>query len=67
MKLKAKQTPYSSVVGGGLTLIDEHGRPRFMVMICGTTNGITKEETATIANALSSGIPTDGIELAERS
>lgn len=66
MKLKAEQTPYSSTVGGGLTLIDEVGRARFMVLICGTTQGITKEETAAIGAALASGIPTEGIEIQER-
>lgn len=66
MKLKAEQTPYSSTVGGGLTLIDEAGRARFMVAIFGTTQGITKEETAAIGAALRSGIPAVGIEIPER-
>lgn len=65
MKLKALQTPYSSTVGG-LTLIDEAGRARFMVAIFGTTEGITKEETAAIGAALRSGIPADGIDVPER-
>lgn len=66
MKLKAMQTPYSSTVGGGLTLTDETGRARFMVAIFGTTEGITKEETAAIGAALRSGIPPDGIDVPER-
>lgn len=66
MKLKAEQTAYSSTVGGGLTLFDERGRARFMVAIFGTTEGITKEETAAIGAALRSGIPADGIEVPER-
>lgn len=66
MKLKAQKTPYSSTVGGGLTLIDEAGCARFMVAIFGTTDGITKEETGAIAEALRSGIPADGIEVPER-
>jgi len=66
VKLKASQTPYSSTVGGGLTLVDEKGRARFMVAIFGTTEGITKEETAAIGAALASGIPANGIEVQER-
>jgi hypothetical protein len=66
MKLKAEQTPYSSTVGGGLTLIDEAGRVRFMVAIFGTTQGITKEETAVIGAALRNGMPADGIDVPER-
>lgn len=46
MKLTAKEVPYSSIVGGGLMLIDESGRAAFQVMFMGTTNGITKEQTA---------------------
>lgn len=49
MKLTVKQTPYSSVVGGGLTLLNEQGRPAFMVMFIGTTNGITQEQDAALS------------------
>lgn len=66
MKLKPQITPYSSVVGGGLSLVDEKGAVRFMVAVMGSTNGITAEETATIAQALASGIPAGGIEVPER-
>lgn len=66
MRLKATEVPYSSVVGGGLTLVDETGAARFQVAIFGTTDGITKEETAAIRAALASGIPADGIEVPER-
>lgn len=62
MKLKAM----SSTVGEGLTLVDEAGCARFMVAIFGTTEGITKEETAAIGAALRSGIPVDGIDVPER-
>lgn len=65
MKLTPQLTPYSSTVGGGLQLLDEKGRVRFMVMICGVSDGITKEENSVIAAALAKGA-TDGIELAER-
>jgi len=66
MKLKANKVPYSGTVGGGLCLIDESGRARFMVAIYGTTEGITKEETVAIARALVDGIPAAGIDVPER-
>jgi hypothetical protein len=70
MKLHATMTPYSGTVGGGLNLIDENGKLRFIVTIFGIKLGtksvsLTKEETAAIAGALIRGIP-DGIEVAER-
>lgn len=55
LKLTAKKTPYSSVVGGGLTLVDYKGRVRFNVMICGSDNGITKEQDAAISEILMKG------------
>lgn len=66
MKLKAVQPPYSSKFAGGLTLVDEVGRPRFIVAIFGTTDGITKEEATAIGTALRSGIAADGIDVPER-
>jgi hypothetical protein len=42
--LRLLRTPYSSIVGGGLSLHDMNGRARFMVMFIGTTEGITKDE-----------------------
>jgi hypothetical protein len=66
MKLKAKLVPYSSTVGGGLSLIDESGRVRFMVAIFGASHGITKEETTIISKALIAGLPPEGIEVPER-
>jgi hypothetical protein len=57
MKLHATIIPYSGTVGGGLMLIDEDGRARFIVAIRGTTQGITKEQTAAISKALIDGIP----------
>jgi hypothetical protein len=50
MKLTPKLTPYSSIVGGGLHLVDEAGRTRFMLMLCGASDGISKEENALIAS-----------------
>lgn len=65
MKLKLERTPYSSVVGGGLLLVDEAGRPRFQLALIGTTNGITKEETAAIADAFAAAMP-EGIDVPDR-
>lgn len=55
MKLKAEKTPYSSVVGGGLTLVDYKGRVRFNVMICGAAEGISKEQDEEISRQLMDG------------
>lgn len=55
MRLTAKLTPWSSVVGGGLHLVDEAGRVRFMVAIMGTTDGITKEQSAELSKLLADG------------
>lgn len=49
MKLHAKPIGYSSIVGGGLTLLDDAGRARFIVSFIGTTNGITKAETQALS------------------
>ena len=65
MKLRAKTMPYSSTVGGGLTLVDETGAVRFMVAVFGTTAGITKEEAAAISRALLAGV-IRGIEVPDR-
>jgi hypothetical protein len=48
MKLRAEIVPYSSVVGGSLTLLDERGAAQFMVMFCGTSWGISKEQSAAL-------------------
>ena len=44
MKLKAEITPLSSIVGGGLSLLNGAGAVQFLGMFCGTTNGITREQ-----------------------
>lgn len=57
MKLRAIRIPYSSVVGGGLQLIDDKTRTaRFVVNIMGTTAGITREENDAISHALATAI-----------
>jgi hypothetical protein len=57
MKLHATMIPYSGTVGGGLKLIDEIGRARFMVAVIGMEKGVTREQTTAIAKALIDGIP----------
>jgi len=49
MRLTAKITSYSGTVGGGLQLCGPDGLTKFMVMFCGITDGITKEETAALS------------------
>lgn len=49
IKLTAKPVPYSSIVGGGLTLLKEDGLAGFIVNFIGTSEGITKEETAALS------------------
>lgn len=67
MKLHAKRIPYSSIVGGGLTLIDDSGRHAFIVNFIGTTKGITKEETAALADQFAKWIEEHGgIEVPDR-
>lgn len=66
MKLKAQAVPYSSVVGGGLTLVDENGRARFIIVAMGTTEGINKEENAAIFAVLRDAINKSGVEVPDR-
>lgn len=66
MILKAKVTPYSSIVGGGLLLTDETGAARFVVSLRGTTAGITKEETEAISSRLASLIEAGGLSVPAR-
>lgn len=49
IRLTAKPVPYSSIVGGGLTLSMKDGRAGFIVNFIGTSDGITKEETAALS------------------
>lgn len=67
MKLLAKRTPYSSVVGGGLMLTDETGRARFMVIFTGTTEGIEKNENDALAEQFAKFIEQHGLVVPERS
>lgn len=66
MKLKAKLVPYSSIVGGGLTLTDDAGRAAFIVNFIGTTAGITKEETEALSRQFAAFIAAYGLEVPDR-
>lgn len=63
MKLKTKVIPYSSVVGGSLTLLDETGAAQFMVMFCGTSWGISKEQSAALCEQIGRLINQVGLEV----
>lgn len=49
IRLTADQVPYSSIVGGGLTLKKMNGSAGFIVNFIGTTEGITKEENKALS------------------
>jgi hypothetical protein len=66
MKLTAQTVPYSSVVGGGLMLKDESGRAAFIVNFIGTTQGITKEETAALSKQFAEFIEQHGLQVPDR-
>jgi hypothetical protein len=66
MKLYPKATPYSSVVGGGLSLTDAKGRTRLKVLFIGTTDGVTKEEDAALTRQFIEFIEAHGLEVPDR-
>lgn len=49
VRLAADIVPYSSVVGGGLMLKKMDGSAGFIINFMGASQGITKEETAALA------------------
>jgi hypothetical protein len=63
MKLTVERTPYSSVVGGGLTLLNEKGHVAFLVMFMGPTTGISKEQNDALAKQLADWIELYGLEV----
>jgi len=67
MKLNARIVPYSSIVGGGLTLNNEQGAACFMVMFRGTTQGINKEQSEALAKRISFLINTHGLDAPDSS
>lgn len=65
MKLKAKITPYSSIVGGGVTLFDEAGRVQFQIAILGVA-GITKEQSTAISAHIVKAMDADPLTLPDK-
>ena len=63
MKLHATLVPYSSTVGGGLMLLDRKGQVKFQIMLMGSTEGITKEESDQISDSLCGMINDNGLEI----
>ena len=66
MKLTARTTGYSSVVGGGLMLCDDNGRARFLVNFIGTFEGITKEESQAMSQRIGELINEHGLSVSDR-
>lgn len=62
-RLTARAIPYSSVVGGGLILVDEKGAARFGVIFRGTSWGISKEQNNQLSEQIINLINTNGIEV----
>lgn len=66
VKLSAVNVPYSSIVGGGLVLKKMDGRAGFIVNFIGTSEGITKEETAALSEQFAWFVQTYGCSVPER-
>lgn len=66
VKLVADLVPYSSVVGGGLVLKKLDGRAGFIVNFIGTTEGITKDETAALSEQFRWFVQTYGLAVPSR-
>lgn len=66
MRLRAKEVKHSSVVGGGLMLLDEAGAARFIVSFMGTTAGITAEETKALASQFAHYVNNHDVVVPER-
>lgn len=63
MKLHCQAYPYSSIVGGGLVLLDEKGHAKFQLGLSGTTEGISKEQNDSLCQQLEQLINTRGLDL----
>lgn len=66
MKLTSKIVPYSSIVGGGLMLMNESGHAAFIVSFRGTTDGITKQETKELTDQFNRWIAEYGLIVSPR-
>lgn len=49
MRVSAKVVPWSSIVGGGVKLLDPSGKVCFMVAFIGMQQGITKEQSVALS------------------
>jgi hypothetical protein len=65
MKLRAKVVPYSSIVGGGVTLLDEKGAARFILSLRGTTQGIDRQQTEALTKQIADLINANGLRALE--
>jgi len=64
MKLNSTRIQYSSIVGGGLGLIDaDSGIVKFQIMLIGTTKGISKAQNDAITQRLGELINIYGLEI----
>lgn len=66
VRLAAKPVPYSSIVGGGLTLVKKDGSAGFIVNFIGTSEGITKEETAALSERFAWFVNEFGVSVPQR-
>lgn len=67
IKLRPDKVPYSSIVGGGLTLADSAtGQIKFVVSLRGVSSGITKEETKALSDRIAELISEHGLEVPAR-
>jgi hypothetical protein len=65
MKIKAQTIQYSSVVGGGIMLLDEAGRARGQIAFIGGAVRITKEQDAALSKGIADLINAHGLEIPE--
>lgn len=63
-QLYAATIPFSSNVGGGISLRDkDKGVPLFQLAFIGTRNGISKEQTESLANQIAKLINEHGVSV----
>jgi hypothetical protein len=65
MKLTARIVPYSSVVGGGVMLLDEAGKAYLQLAVMGGRVGVTREEHEATAAALVELVNAEGLVIGE--
>lgn len=60
MKLTAQVVPYSSIVGGGVMLLDDKGKAFVQLIIAGGPPGYTAQDVKTISERLVARINENG-------